>query len=241
MLRSNHSSPRVATKIPRPPFRASTVRVAGLGVALREAEAILGLRTERQAGVESRLSLTLDRLFGRYVSEGKYQPDGSLKTESYLRHVATTGDSAPALGRCGFCTRAHSVARGHGVQGAIGNTLLFPHPNAQRRANQPVTRHLAAWWLKEAFRRDKLQKPAGSLWHMFRRVWATERKHLPPKDVAAAEGWLDTGTLQQCYQQPDDDTLRAVVAFERPHAPAYRAAGSSRQLSGSELTQQLTR
>jgi hypothetical protein len=78
------------------------------------------------------------------------------------------------------------------------------------------SRHLAAWWLKEAFRRGKLLKPDGSLWHTFRRVWATERKHLPPNDVAAAGGWLDTGTLQQCYQQCDLETLRSVVEFESP-------------------------
>lgn len=56
----------------------------------------------------------------------------------------------------------------------------------------------------------------GSLWHMFRRVWATRRKQVPPMDVAAAGGWLDIGTLQQCYQQCDDGTLRLVVKFERP-------------------------
>jgi len=46
------------------------------------------------------------------------------------------------------------------------------------------------------FRRGKLQKPYGSLLYTFRRAWATERKHLPPNDVAAAGGWLDTGTRQ---------------------------------------------
>ena len=45
-------------------------------------------------------------------------------------------------------------------------------------------------------------------------VWATERKDLPLKDVAAAGGWRDTSTLLQ-YQQPDARTMRAVVEFER--------------------------
>jgi hypothetical protein len=108
------------------------------------------------------------------------------------------------------------LSRFQKTQGTIGGSLLFPHPKQGRHPGEPVTRHLAAWWLKEAFRRAKLQKPGGSLWHMFRRVWATERKHLPPKDVAAAGGWLDIGTLQQCYQQPDDETLRSVVEYERP-------------------------
>ena len=104
-------------------------------------------------------------------------------------------------------------------QGAIGTSLLFPHPRTHRHLEQPVTRHLAAWWLKEAFRKAKLAKPEGSLWHMF--AWATDRKHLPPKDVAAAGGWLDIGT---CYQQPDPQTLREVVEFQRVE-PAHRSVG----------------
>jgi len=123
-------------------------------------------------------------------------------------------------------------------QGAIGSALLFPHPRQEQRMGQPVSRHMAAWWLKEAFRRGKLQKPDGSLWHTFRRVWATERKHLPPNDVAAAGGWLDTGTLQQCYQQCDLDTLRVVVEFERPQTPPPR--WPSQQVSPLRLTEQLT-
>ena len=105
-------------------------------------------------------------------------------------------------------------------QAAIGGALVFPHLQQERRPGQPVSRHQAAWWLKEAFRRGNLQKPDGSLWHTFRRAWATERKHLPPSDVAAAGGWLDTGTLQQCYQQVDVKTLRAVVEFGGRYTPA---------------------
>jgi len=75
---------------------------------------------------------------------------------------------------------------------------------------------------------------------MFRRVWATERKHLPAKDVAAAGGWLDIGTLQHCYQQPDDETLRAVVAFEPPHPPGPTVVRPSLQVRGLARTQQLT-
>lgn len=97
---------------------------------------------------------------------------------------------------------------------AIGSVLMFPHPQRRRHRGGPVTRHLAAYWLKEAFQRRKIAKPKGGLWHMFRRAWATERKDLPLKDVAAAGGWRDTGTLLR-YQQPDESTLRAVVEFER--------------------------
>ena len=63
-----------------------------------------------------------------------------------------------------------------------------------------------------------MPKPDGSLWHAFRRLWATERKDLPVKDVAAAGGWQDVTTLLKCYQQPDEETLRSVVEDERPKA-----------------------
>jgi hypothetical protein len=39
------------------------------------------------------------------------------------------------------------------------------------------------------------------------------------KDVAAADGWNDISTLIDCSQQPDDDTLRAVVQFVKPAPP----------------------
>jgi hypothetical protein len=47
--------------------------------------------------------------------------------------------------------------------------------------------------------------------HAFRRKWATERKHLPTVDVAAAGGWTGTDTLVRCYQQADEATMLAVV------------------------------
>ena len=51
----------------------------------------------------------------------------------------------------------------------------------------------------------------GGLWHSLRRKWATERKRYPVKDVAAAGGWRDEGTLLKSYQQADAETVRQVV------------------------------
>ena len=51
----------------------------------------------------------------------------------------------------------------------------------------------------------------GSDFHAYRRAWATARKHLPLKDVAAAGGWKSTVTIQRCYQQPDEETMLSVV------------------------------
>ena len=98
----------------------------------------------------------------------------------------------------------------------VGTALLFPHPKTKRHPGKPVTPDLAAYWLKRAVKLTGATKPDGSLWHAFRRLWATERKGLPVKDVAAAGGWTDVTTLIECYQQPDEETLRDVVEFVKP-------------------------
>ena len=76
---------------------------------------------------------------------------------------------------------------------------------------EPMDRHLFDKWLATTERQAKLPKLKGGLWHPYRRKWATERKHLPLKDVAAAGGWQDVETLLECYQQPDHETLKSVM------------------------------
>lgn len=51
----------------------------------------------------------------------------------------------------------------------------------------------------------------GSLWHAYRRAWATARKHLPAADVAAAGGWKNAMTVRKVYQQADQETVLQVV------------------------------
>ena len=69
-------------------------------------------------------------------------------------------------------------------------------------------------WLEVAERKAELPKLDGSLWHCYRRAWATSRKDLPVADVAAAGGWSDVGTLLRCYQQPDDATMLEVMSHQ---------------------------
>ncbi len=86
--------------------------------------------------------------------------------------------------------------------------LLFP---AEQDQAKPVNRSVMSKSLREAYRRANLRPLNGGLWHPWRRKWATERKYLPLKDVAAAGGWRDVRTLLKCYQQPDEETLTEVV------------------------------
>jgi integrase len=90
----------------------------------------------------------------------------------------------------------------------IGRAPLFPSP---RFPEQPISRHLADAWLRRAEQLSGLAPLTGSLWHAYRRKWATERKGMPDVDVAAAGGWKSLEALKTCYQQADADTMLSVV------------------------------
>ncbi len=95
--------------------------------------------------------------------------------------------------------------------GAVGGWFFA----ADQNPDQPMDRHLFDKWLTVAEAAAKVPKLEGGLWHPYRRKWATERKGHSLKDVAAAGGWQDTETLLKCYQQPDNETLLAVMSEER--------------------------
>ena len=90
----------------------------------------------------------------------------------------------------------------------IGAAYLFPSPTDQ---TQPIAYERVRTWFQQAERLAGVPKQQGSLWHAFRRKWATERKHLSAADVARAGGWSSVETLQRCYQQPDEATMLRVV------------------------------
>jgi len=91
----------------------------------------------------------------------------------------------------------------------IGRAYLFPSP---RNAARAVSRDLVSGWLERAETLAKVPKHAGSLWHAYRRKWASERKHLPDVDVMAAGGWSDLASLKTAYQHADAATMYRVVS-----------------------------
>ena len=91
----------------------------------------------------------------------------------------------------------------------IGAAFIFP---AVTDASKSLDVDVASGWLLEAERLAGLEKQDGSLWHAYRRKWATERKHLPNVDVAAAGGWSALASLQTCYQMADSQTMFKVVS-----------------------------
>ena len=94
------------------------------------------------------------------------------------------------------------------AQKSIGNTPVFPAP---KDASRPCSADLLGGWLRKAYQIAVITPQPGGMWHPIRRKWATERKGYPVKDVAAAGGWRDEGTMLKSYQQADAETIRQVV------------------------------
>ena len=95
----------------------------------------------------------------------------------------------------------------------VESPWLFPAP---RRRSEPCGTSNAARWLKQAEKLAKLEPLEGSLWHAYRRKWASERRHQPDEDVAALGGWRDPGTMRQAYQHHDPTKRREVMEDRRP-------------------------
>jgi integrase len=94
--------------------------------------------------------------------------------------------------------------------GVIGpsDSWVFPAPQDPR---EPLQRHVCKKWLRRAETLAKLEHLKHGGFHMFRRGWATARKNMPLKDVAAGGGWSDTQSVIECYQHADSETTRLVV------------------------------
>lgn len=124
------------------------------------------------------------------------------------------------------CWRAEADKKGHKWEIPMPSQFMEQVRDYQRRLGAiagPVfaagaskdgmmDRHLFDKWLSHAERVAKLPKLDGSLWHAYRRKWATERKQSNPKDVAAAGGWKDVATLLEVYQQADEQSVLAVMS-----------------------------
>jgi integrase len=101
----------------------------------------------------------------------------------------------------------------------IGSAPVFPGPGDQRK---PMTRHLADKWLRRAERLAGVAPQPGTLWHGYRRAFATRCKDLPAQDVARAGGWKSVRMVEEIYTQADEVTTLMVVE----HAAGQRKVGS---------------
>ena len=111
------------------------------------------------------------------------------------------------MGKCWRCPISGQVRDAieaaqakRGRLGRVGNGPLFP---SQKNLDKPVAYYEAATWLRSAESKAGLEPQEGSLWHAYRRLWASSRKNLPDVDVAQAGGWASLEALKQAYQRPD--------------------------------------
>ena len=78
---------------------------------------------------------------------------------------------------------------------------------------KPLASRVASSWLLKAEKLAGVPKQDGTLWHGYRRGWATARKDMPAVDVAASGGWKSVATMQKSYMDTGlADQLRVVTA-----------------------------
>jgi integrase len=96
------------------------------------------------------------------------------------------------------------------ASGIVGESKAWVFP-AEMDASKALERHTTKKWLRRAATLAELAHMKHGGWHAFRRGWATARKHMPLKDVAAGGGWNDTQSVIECYQHADPETTKKVV------------------------------
>ncbi len=106
------------------------------------------------------------------------------------------------------CPAREKVRSFQRTLGAVGGWIFSNEHNP----SVPMDRYEFDKLLRAAETKAKLPKLVGGLWHPYRRKWATERKHLPIADVAAAGGWKTKSTLLDCYTHATPEGLVAVVS-----------------------------
>jgi len=93
-----------------------------------------------------------------------------------------------------------------------GSGPVFP---SWRDASRPVHVTALDHLLLLAEQTAGLPKLPGTLWHCWRRSWATERKAHAIRDVMHAGGWRTPAVLVEVYQAADSESVRAVVEEPR--------------------------
>ncbi|UCG88180.1 MAG: tyrosine-type recombinase/integrase [Gemmatimonadota bacterium] len=97
----------------------------------------------------------------------------------------------------------------------VGSAWLFPRPfTVERSKREPLSNDIALQWLKEAADAAKVKLAPREGWHAIRRAWVGARRHLPPKDVAEAGGWLTPSVVLDIYTQADEETVERVVLLD---------------------------
>ena len=110
-----------------------------------------------------------------------------------------------------YALAALQEARSHHL--AIGDAWVLPSP---ADALKPCSRDLVKTWWRRAEKRSGLAPVKGRGWHSLRRKFATERKDQSLRDLCELGGWKNPVTVLRCYQRPDTERMREVLANRKP-------------------------
>jgi integrase len=170
----------------------------------RRQNAILQLRASdvllSQASVERALAEA-----GKDVGEARTMPDGALRWRSET-------DKQGVLHITPISPVARTALESYLARNPrVGDVPLLPGP---RVAAEPLSRVVATRWLVRAEEAAELPKLDHGAWHPYRRLWASERRHLPDVDVIRAGGWKSAKTLE-LYQQSNPAAVLAAVVNGR--------------------------
>ena len=108
------------------------------------------------------------------------------------------------------CARA-ALERYFRTHPKVGDVWMFRQPN---HPDRPANTVLARYLLVRAESGAELPHVDRGAFHAYRRLFASERKHLPDVDLMRAGGWRDLATMKRSYQQADSATTLRVIENE---------------------------
>lgn len=165
--------------------------------------------------------------YGMDLAHADHWPHGAIRWPSNtdkLGFEAISPISQAARDALDTYLRAHP---------SVGETPLFP---GREDPSQPIKKEIAYYWLRRAEKFAKLEHLERGGYHTFRRAWASERRHLPAQDVAAAAGWRSLEVMRSAYMHADAETVFSVVESKpnvlSSYTPREQAAGLQ-QVAGS--------
>jgi len=100
---------------------------------------------------------------------------------------------------------------------AIGSGYLFPAP---RDPEQAVSQSLVKNFMLRAEALAGLPSLDKTLWHCYRRKWATDRMHLADTIVAEAGGWANADTMRASYQIASQKQVLTAILNAAPEDEA---------------------
>ncbi len=180
----------------------------------RRINAIVSLRTTDLLLSQETLERTLvstgqDPALVRYMPNGAIRWRAELDKQGFEDITALSREARTALD---VYLRANP---------SLGDMPVFP---VRAGSERPWNKMMALYYLRRAEGAAGLPRLERGGFHSYRRLWASERKHLPDVDVAKAGGWRDLATMKRSYQHADPATvLRAIENVHEPDAEADSA------------------